>query len=193
MTTWKVRFLESAILGQGTKDATADEVLIKCIELAYKDMMTAGRYYSKNFSESKNVICNKTKKIIAENAFSFSRSKIDKVSRLFFDSEQLRTGNGYVTRYGLAQKLVNMSFKYLYVFSDRIFNSGQKVDFSNCDCPLDSIILEKGLNYKKCKWSRLSQEHYLECQELIKNRLRNEDIDFELKQLGNLAFDFIIW
>ncbi len=43
--------------------------------------------------------------------------------------------------YGNSQKLVNMLFKYLYI---GIFLTPAKKDiFTNCDCPIDSIIIDK--------------------------------------------------
>lgn len=53
MTDWKKSFLESSVLGQSTNKCCPSEVIIKCIELAYSDMMTAGRYYSASFLNDK--------------------------------------------------------------------------------------------------------------------------------------------
>jgi hypothetical protein len=44
--------------------------------------------------------------------------------------------------FGLAQKIVNMTFKYLYCVHNLL---DFKIDFTICDCPLDSIILN-GIN-----------------------------------------------
>jgi hypothetical protein len=98
----------------------------------------------------------------------------------------------YATRYGLAQKLVNMTFKYLYIFSDYIKAEYPLPDFSNCDCPLDSIILEEA-GIKNCVWSKLTPEQYIECQEKISSLLKEIKLDSELEKLGNLAFDFLSW
>ena len=94
-----------------------------------------------------------------------------------------------MTRYGLAQKVVNMTYKYLYVFSDYI---NKDIDFTRCDCPLDSVILKK-LPSINCVWSKITEDEYIYCQQLISDYLHKENIDIELTLIGNLAFDFLNW
>lgn len=55
MTDWKKSFLESSVLGRATNKDCTSEVLKRCIELAYSDMMTAGRYYSASLSTKSDV------------------------------------------------------------------------------------------------------------------------------------------
>ena len=55
---------------------------------------------------------------------------------------------------GQAQKVVNMFFKYLYTFKEELQLNNCAV-FSQCDCPVDSINLER--IYKDCKKLGLSQ------------------------------------
>ena len=47
--------------------------------------------------------------------------------------------------FGQAQKVVNMFFKYLYTFKDESEINLNENDFDSCDCPVDSIILQKTL------------------------------------------------
>ena len=191
MTDWKKSFLESSVLGQSTNKCCPSEVIIKCIELAYSDMMTAGRYYSASFLNDKKEICSATNSAITESNFVFSRKIIKDISLLFCDNT-IGNGNRYVTGFGLAQKLINMTFKYLYVFSDLIFVDKAIPDFSSCDCPLDSIIIKKA-HIKDCIWSKLTEQQYLECQAKITELLNANSLDLELSKLGNLAYDFINW
>ena len=191
MTDWKKSFLESSVLGQSTNKCCPAEVIIKCIELAYSDMMTAGRYYSASFLNDKKEICSATNSAITESNFVFSRKIIEDISLLFCDNT-IGNGNRYVTGFGLAQKLINMTFKYLYVFSDLIFVDKAIPDFSLCDCPLDSIIINKA-HIKDCVWSKLTEQQYLECQAKITELLNANSLDLELSKLGNLAYDFINW
>ena len=65
-------------------------------------------------------------------------------------------------------------------------------DFSLCDCPLDSIIINKA-HIKDCVWSKLTEQQYLECQAKITELLNANSLDLELSKLGNLAYDFINW
>ena len=191
MTDWKKSFLESSVLGQSTNKCCPSEVIIKCIELAYSDMMTAGRYYSASFLNDKKEICSATNSAITESNFVFSRKIIKDISLLFCDNT-IGNDNHYVTGFGLAQKLINMTFKYLYVFSDLIFVDKAIPDFSSCDCPLGSIIIKKA-HIKDCVWSKLTEQQYLECQAKITELLNANSLDLELSKLGNLAYDFINW
>ena len=191
MTDWKKSFLESSVLGQSTNKCCPSEVIIKCIELGYSDMMTAGRYYSASFLNDKKEICSATNSAITESNFVFSRKIIKDISLLFCDNT-IGNDNHYVTGFGLAQKLINMTFKYLYVFSDLIFVDKAIPDFSSCDCPLDSIIIKKA-HIKDCVWSKLTEQQYLECQAKITELLNANSLDLELSRLGNLAYDFINW
>lgn len=191
MTDWKKSFLESSVLGQSTNKCCPSEVIIKCIELAYSDMMTAGRYYRASFLNDKEEICSATNSAITESNFVFSRKIIKDISLLFCDNT-IGNNNHYVTGFGLAQKLINMTFKYLYVFSDLIFVDKAIPDFSSCDCHLDSIIIKKA-HIKDCVWSKLTEQQYLECQAKITELLNTNSLDLELSKLGNLAYDFINW
>ena len=191
MTDWKKSFLESSVLGQSTNKCCPSEVIIKCIELAYSDMMTAGRYYSASFLNDKKEICSATNSAITESNFVFSRKIIEDISLLFCDNT-IGNGNRYVTGFGLAQKLINMTFKYLYVFSDLIFIDKPIPDFSSCDCPLDSIILN-GIPYNKTVWSKFNKTDYIKCQNKISDLLKSMTLDDELKSLGNMAYDFLNW
>lgn len=186
---WKKNFLESYVLGHSTNKNDANAVQKKCVELAYKDMMTVGRYYSNSFLHTKDEICDKTYKAIQKHKYTVSKKLICEISSYLFD-DIIGVGNKYVTNVGLGQKLVNMTFKYLYVFSVLIFKNPP--DFSLCHCPLDSIILEKA-GIDKMVWSKLTIGQYQECQEKIKKLLELKSLDNKLSKLGNLAFDFLNW
>ena len=188
---WKRSFLESSLLGQSTNKSKPTEVQLKCIDLAYKDMMTAGRYYSSSFLYTREQICRATNDALKNCDYAFSKDLIQNTSSLFCN-DIIGSGNKYVTGYGLAQKLINMTFKYLYVFSDLVFIEHTVPNFSLCDCPLDSIILNKAL-IKGLAWSKLTAQQYQDCQEKISTLLKSKLLDSELSKLGNLAFDFLSW
>ncbi len=188
---WKRNFLESSLLGQSTNKNNPNEVQAKCVDLAYKDMMTSGRYYSASFLHTREEICCATNEAIKQCDYVFSRDLIQNTS-LLFCKDKIGSGNEYVRGFGLAQKLINMTFKYLYVFSDLIFIDKPIPDFSSCDCPLDRIIFEKA-HIKDCVWSKLTEQQYLECQAKITELLNANSLDLELSKLGNLAYDFLNW
>ena len=192
MKNWKVKFLEKALLGHGTDINNKEMIIDKCLALAYKDTLTAGRFYASSFKYNGKDICNLTNKILLENEFVFSVDLIEKVAKLFNDKDLIVVKDRYISCFGLSQKLVNMTFKYMYIFDDYISDDNLKLDFSNCHCPLDSIIL-KSINYKECVWSKLDKDKYLYCQKTISNELIKKQLDQELCSMGNLAYDFIQW
>lgn len=189
--SYKIRFLEKSILNRETDLNDTDTIILKCINLAYRDMLTAGKYYLVN-DEVNNMEsrCNRLKLILEERNYIYSRDIIEKACILFGTEEKIGLDNKYATRYGLAQKFVNMTYKYFYVFNDYI---KKEIDFSNCDCPLDSVILRKNQELKGYTWSKLTKEDYEFCQKIISERLPKESLNDELKLLGNLAFDFRYW
>ena len=81
--------------------------------------------------------------------------------------------------------MVNMTFKYFYVFRKEI---DIDIDFSRCDCPLDSIIQNK--LKEDFTWSKLDKEKYDEIQSKIDNKVRREK---EYGVLGRLLYDFTEW
>lgn len=175
-------FLEKSLLGQNTNFDSPEEVVFKCIKLAYNDMMSSGRYYLLNDEKiNKNTRCKNLKKIIEKNNYTYSRNIIEEALILFGDKEEIRNNkfnNRLVTRYGLAQKFVNMTFKYFYVFKDYI---KKEIDFSVCDCPLDSVILKKIPELKNYTWSKLTKDEYEYCQQIITGCMQEENYkDFRL-------------
>ena len=111
---------------------------MRCINLAYKDMMSAGRFY---LNINKETFIKEYLKILEKNNFQNPRTIIQSSLLLFGKNNTIGNNNKFVSRYGLCQKLVNMTFKYLYVFRD--YTHLEDLDFSKCDCPLDSFILKK--------------------------------------------------
>jgi hypothetical protein len=203
MTNRKIEFLAKSMMGRETNYNDPNTIVLKCAELAYKDMLTAGKYYlykkKSNKLSQQEVIeerhrimtyrCRSLITLLEQNNYGFSRHLIDNALPFFGTEEVIGTNNKYVTRYGLAQKFVNMTFKYLYVFSDY---TEKQINFSGCDCPLDSVILEK-LPPIKNTWSKINPCEYEICQDNIKKELRKVQLEEELQKLGNLAFDFLRW
>lgn len=63
--------------------------------------------------------------------------------------------------YGKAQKIVNMTLKYLYCFDDA---ASRDAWFAHCHMPIDSIISEwwkdEGVTSCTITWTRLSEDEY---------------------------------
>lgn len=108
-------------------------------------------------------------------------------------------------KYGKAQKIVNMTCKYLMLFSDA--SDYQKV-FQQCEMPLDSIILEyynntivtslnesKNSKIQRCNtaWSNLEYDEYEDIQKNIKEFCEsNKNTDLNLTGFP-LIDEFTIW
>lgn len=183
--SYKDLFLMKIFLGREADFENPEDIIMRCIKNAYVDMLSAGRFYIKCDMEE---TCIAVKKIFEEHGYKFSRQMIEKTLLLFGREEIIGKDNKYATRYGLAQKLVNMCFKNFYICSEYI---DEKIDFSLCDCPLDSVVLSKLSS--NAVWSKLTKEKYKEIQDKINQMLKKVTLDKELEKLGNLAFDFIVW
>ena len=184
MKSWKYKFLEKSILGQDIDTNDVDMIISKCINRAYRDMITAGRFYIK----SNNDICINLKNILEKHNYQFSNNLILESTELFGDNKIIINGNRDVTGFGLAQKIINMAFKYFYIFDDYINKS---INYTICDCPLDSIILNKINSH--LIWCKCTETQYVDCQKMIKDKLNRITLDDELLHIGNLAFDFLSW
>ncbi len=76
--------------------------------------------------------------------------------------------------YGCAQKLVNMTFKYIYCFDDIQNNISQYAQyFEHCHVTFDDKILEK-CQVKDPRVMYLDKQDYLNNQKVIENYMRQE-------------------
>lgn len=188
MKDYREEFFKKVLLGSSVDLNNSDTIIKACVSNAYRDMLTAGRFYIKG--SQKDEICSKYIDLLEKHDYQFSLSLIKEAEAVFPNANDLKaTDNKYVTQFGLSQKLVNMSFKYFYLFNEDI---NKNIDYSKCDCPLDSIILAKipSEYHNNIPWSKMHEDTYLECQRYIRSTLKNNK---DTKVLGNLLFDFINW
>ncbi len=92
--------------------------------------------------------------------------------------DDLKKYNDFDARYGHAQKVVNMAFKYLYCCKN-----ADKNRFEECHMPLDQYTLawffmESGKLYQE--WSWLDPDKYYRIEDEIKNILHNDILGKEL-------------
>lgn len=109
---------------------------------------------------------------------------------------------GYFIKYGQAQKIINMAFKYLYCCNDA--EKYEETVFSHCHMPLDSFILKWCSDCKLCEkcsedaWSKLGKDKYVKIQQGIRAYLNQGNTynvggnEVELPKTV-LAAEFIIW
>ncbi len=80
MKSIKMIFLEKTVLGRKTDLRNPEDVILHCINLAYRDMLTAGRYYIKaNITST----CNNFKTLLEERNYEFSKELINDSLSLF--------------------------------------------------------------------------------------------------------------
>lgn len=87
---------------------------------------------------------------------------------------------------GAIQKLVNMTFKYLYIL--KLYNVDEDsinnvlFNLEDCDCPLDSKILQHIEEYRETLWTQIDMPTYINIQEEVDRISRGEPrlmFDFE--------------
>lgn len=125
-------------------------------------------------------------------------AKQDDASQEFFDAwhEKAVTdlcaiyrGAGYTDFHiGQAQKWINMTLKYVYVFGESCLPGFAKF-YGYCHVPIDNIILDKDefkkLHPFKCAWSRISDYGtYLKFQLEVRQKFQNS---------SPLAVEFMVW
>lgn len=189
---YRIKFFETCLLGTELKNE--EDLINRCIVLADKDMLAGGRFIldkDNHQYDVKNRRDNLYKKLKEYN-YKYDRNMVNEIAEECFwkiDEERIaiiKNRDRIFKSYGLAAKFVNMTFKYMYVFKDYITTD---IKFSQCDCPLDSNILETlGENVK---WTNLKKEDYIRIQKDIDNDLSNK---VELKkmrsEIGRMAYDY---
>lgn len=184
---YRMLFLKKDLIGQKVNLNVPDEVLDGCISLAYNDMNVGCRFYKLELVKEdeikrvKNILRSKSKIVFNINLIDTYEKELSVYTRRI----------PKVTSFGLAQKLINMTFKYFYVYEEYL--KGYDIDFSNCDCPLDSNILEK-IGRSELKWTQMNKTDYSKCQDYIREMIKEDPkVNKEMSKLKNLAYDFIYW
>ncbi len=191
MNEYQISFLRQSVLGQQVHMNSPEDVIKRCIELADKDMLSGGRFICDSFNkkERKDRV-DHIMKILKSAEFKYQNiDKKDLCEKIFWECDQPRYKkiNNIEREYrpfGLTQKIINMTFKYLYIFKEYI---GVDIDFSQCECPLDSIILEK-LGCME-KWTNITFNQYEKIKCEINKKLNDEKYTVMKGIIGGLAFD----
>ena len=105
-------------------------------------------------------------------AKSLIKSLLDK----FGDEESENARGVPATRLGAICKLVDMTLKYILIFQLFEVNDDSlpELDSSECDCPIDSVILDSLELGDQMKWTQLSFDDYKKAQDKVCERLGAE-------------------
>lgn len=188
---------------------TFESAVEKAVDLAYNDacrpLTNIGKY-----KDIKDIALVEVKKAIKE--FKSPQEDFDtfhkKCCNAWCDQWPGNVKNQY-GNYGTAQKIVNMSFKYLYCWESKC-NKRITHDFSKCHMTIDGytlnwIIRQDTLRRKKndplkgiskTNWSSLSQDQYLIIVGFISSLKESSDLLKEnvvISKLSMFELEFLIW
>ena len=175
--------VETTIPGilKAVEDADVSAVLDIVIKRANRDVMVGAHFLKGGYSANQDYYQEELKRLILQpNADLSSSILINKV---------YKNMNKHKVNVGAIQKLINMTLKYLYVIQEHgLMNEyALKVELKNCDCPLDSRILEELRKREKKKytpWTKLDS--------LDEYKTIQDDISKYVEE-SNLEFDFDNW
>lgn len=108
--------------------------------------------------------------------------------------DDVKAGTGETVEFAAIQKLVNMTLKYIIILNLFEQSKGFAVDVceEHCDCPIDSIILErlrKCIHISHTCWTKIGEPEYRKVQNEIRDYLAQNHPD----KKGNIWFDFLMW
>lgn len=155
---------------------------------AYRDMCRTIRF---------NGLCEETRLELKKEVNSELITKIENIKDNFEIWHKEACGliiekyekHGIELTYGQAQKWVNMTIKYLYILNEHTFDNV----FDFLHIPVDNyifkVVKEKlGIDKPKNPWSKLDETEYLNYQNDIRKKLKEEE-----KYISPLDWEFKIW
>lgn len=179
------------------------EVLGKAFDDAFNQYARRER---KKYSDNKSNLM----KDVIECLYEYFNNTDDKFEKCFEYCINIAKNILGNNSYGIAQKFINMSFKYLYCFDD----AGEyDAKFEKCHMPLDKYTLnwvktfendkiKKGLIDIKYAWANMEEDLYFKIQEAISDQLKNKNnykVDSKdgkeniCLPSNKLLAEFIIW
>ncbi len=95
--------------------------------------------------------------------------------------------------FAAAQKLVNMTLKYIMILKkfEPEGVQGVTVCEEKCDCPIDSVIISKLREHKDVTWTTMDKAKYNDVQKEIRKMLDEPESPYQGK--GKIWFDFWKW
>ena len=141
-----------------------------------------------DLKESVNVIFKKEIPIINEGSIT-SQEKFDSWHcKVCENMKNLYYENGIKLTYGQAQKWINMTIKYLYLFGGYTFDSV----FEELHIPVDNYILDianknLGIDKPKKPWSKWDEEQYRNYQNEIKSKIKIAPLIWEFENWLKVA------
>lgn len=179
------------------------ELINYCINKAWNDAMIYEKY-SKNsqLKDNKDKIKDDFIKYIKSNRES--QQIILKPEKLFekeleFVTHFKKNKDTNDAYFGVFQKFINMSMKYLFCVNDKL---NLKINFTQCDVPIDSFILDwcrqifkdgEQINLKDVVWNNLNIEVYKKIQKGICDYVGEINKKISPRNISPLELEFYIW
>lgn len=180
-------------------------------ELALRDAVMRTAYWGdkselRKNEYAKNIVRDYADDIINKKSFDYYD-----IAKKLCDEFNSEKNSDHQFTFGNAQKLLNMTMKYLYIMCYK--NNELRDEFQNCHCPMDGIMIDKVINeLKKLKsegdssvqqytqrgyigklkgkpWSRLVSDDkavYEQFQKSVKFLAKKQD-------LYPLEYDYFLW
>lgn len=195
------KFCENQFSKEAQKMENANDILDYCIKKAWVDATQRERFKGQNSEiiKNKESITSNLKKEIGNLEISSD-----------YDTwhEKMCSNTKHEMTYGIWQKLINMTFKYMYCRRKKFPN----IDFSKCHCPIDSIIAQRAVTLSivceveisektvsiarsgKTNWNNMGPSDYVNVRKNIQEikkefRIKNSDT----RDPTELEFDFLFW
>lgn len=210
-----LEFYRRVIFGKGYKSGEIEKITEYCFNNAWNDMARTLKSNDENSkkvevenlkSGIKGLICDKINDGLKHNNLKHSLKHINISNLIENCQKENKINKNLIFSYGQAQKVVNMFFKYIYTFKEKL--SLNEEDFNNCDCPIDNINLgriknydgtnqtvkdciknikgkENNYKYSGCSWSNLDKDKYQKLQGAIE-----EIVNEEKKYKNKLDYEF---
>ena len=162
-----------------------DELINYCLSKAWPDAII---YVRKKNSPSDSTILANAEGIKQRLFDAISTSAWGNDFDAWHDNMCFNTDFGM--RYGVWQKFINMSFKYIYCIHDKLENYIQ-LDFKNCHIPLDNNTLlwcrNKGIT-NITAWNNVPRDEYKAIRDNIRHEIAsNSNVD------NALQLEFLVW
>lgn len=184
-----------------------DEVYTAAVHLGYLDMCRTCHGIGTKVSdaqrkESFEKLGGKIKGLLNNSSIDSQEAFDAKHKDLCHYYMKLLSDYQYVIKYGQAQKVVNMAFKYLFCCED----ASSKPAFKYCHMPLDGLIMnwckkefKISVNSDKDAWSKLTEEKYTDITKAIFCKLKSGDVEYSIGDENTilpkipLVAELVIW
>ena len=206
------KFCENQFSKEAQKMENTEDILDYCIRKAWADATQRERFKGQKSKiiQNKDSITSILKKEI-ENLELFSNYDVwhnEMCSRYDAWYNEAHSDTEHENTYGIWQKLINMTFKYMYCRYTKFPN----IDFSKCHCPIDSIIAQRVVTLGivceveisdktvsiarsgKTNWNNMEPSDYENVRKNIQDIIKEFKINnSDTRNPTELEFDFLFW